>query len=77
MSPNTGECIINSPKEVIVYNHFPQWSKNRVMKKKGTKDGEYWSVTFFMCVDSTYFPYLLYTPKLEGRTLVDKLHTTS
>jgi hypothetical protein len=50
MSPNTGECILNSPKEVIVYDHFPQWSKNGVTKKKGTNNGEYSRVSHFSCV---------------------------
>jgi hypothetical protein len=47
MSPNTGECILNSPKEVIVYDHFPQWSKNGVTKNKGTNDGECIGVSHF------------------------------
>ena len=47
MSPNTGECILNSPQEVIVYDHFSQWSKNGVTKKKETNDGEHSGVSLF------------------------------
>jgi hypothetical protein len=41
MSPNTGECIVNSPVagEYIEFNYdqydeFSQWSKNAVTKKR-------------------------------------------
>ncbi len=50
MSPNTGECIVNSPKEVIVYDHFSQWLKKGVTKKNGTNDGEYSGLSYFSCV---------------------------
>ena len=47
MSPNTGECILNSPQEVIVCNNFSQWLKIGVTKKKGTNDGEHSGVSHF------------------------------
>ena len=64
MSPNTGECILNTPKEVIVYDHFPQWSKNGVTKNKGTNDGECIGVSYFpgvqilIIIPQTYLQYL-------------------
>ena len=46
MSLNTGECIVNSPRagDCIVFNydqydHFSQWSKNDVTKKKEQTNG--------------------------------------
>jgi hypothetical protein len=48
MSHNTGECKVNSPIECECieidfdqYDQFSQWSKNRVTKIKGEKNGVY------------------------------------
>ena len=59
MSPNTGECILNSPQEVIVYDHFSQWSKNGVTKKKGTNNGEHSGVSLFQVCTFYLFPHIL------------------
>ena len=70
MSPNTGECILNSPQEVIGYDHFSLWSKNGVMKKKVKNDGEHSGVSVFSGV------YILpISPKLILCYFID-LHTT-
>ena len=75
MSPNTGECILNSTQEVIVYDHFSQWSKNGVTKKKGTNDGEHSGVSLFSGVyilpispllNPYYFVYDGTYPRLPG-----------
>ena len=55
MAPNTGECIVNSPRagEYIDFNYdqydqFSQWSKNAMTKKKEKKWCVKWSVKIEM-----------------------------
>ena len=64
MSPNTGECIVNSPIKLNCifyydqYDHFSQSLKNGVMKKKERDSGVYYSSVSKISYEysTTYFP---------------------